>query len=343
VARAAWAVRVTRRVALTGATGFLGLALAERLRAEGAEVSGLVRRGSAPAVVAVLERLGVRCVLGDVTDARSLPALVQGADLVVHSAAVIAYRRKLVAPMRAVNVAGSAHVAAAARAAGVGRLVHVSSIAGVGITDTPVLQNEDSPYLAGPLRMAYFDTKRAAEERVQAEAAAGLDAVIVNPGAIYGASVAPSNSNQIVARVAAGRLGVAPAGGINAVPLATVVDGVLAAAARGRTGRRYILGGENLSIADLLARIARAAGRTRRPRVLPAWLGPPLRLAMDAVEPLVPRSAWYTPDLCAAFGRWMWFDTSRMRAELDVRPADLDACLAGAVEQLRRDGRVPRA
>jgi dihydroflavonol-4-reductase len=211
----------------------------------------------------------------------------------------------------------------------------------VGITDAPVLQHEASPWLAAPLRMAYFDTKRAGEECVQAEVAAGLDAVIVNPAAIYGPSTAVSNSNQLVARVAAGRLRVAPAGGINAVPLATVVAGVLAAARSGRAGRRYVLGGENLELSVLLARIARAAGRSLRPRVLPGWLGPPLRVVLDALEPCVPRSAWYTPDLCAAFGRWMWFDTARMRTELGVQPDDLDACLERTVAQLRRDGRVP--
>jgi dihydroflavonol-4-reductase len=334
---------VTRRVALTGSTGFLGLALAERLRAGGDAVTGLVRRTSAPAVVAALDRLGARRVEGDVTDPDSLAALVDGADLVVHSAAVIGYRRKLAPAMHAVNVGGTAHVASAARAAGAGRLVHVSSIAAVGVTDRPVLQDEESPWLAGPLRMAYFSTKYEAEQRVREQIAAGLDAVIVNPAAIYGPSAAPSNSNQLVARVASGRLRVAPEGGINAVPLATVVDGVLAAAREGRTGRRYVLGGENVQLGALLARIAAAAGRALRPRVLPAWVGPPLRLAMDAVEPLVPRTAWFTPDLCASFGRWMWFDTRRMRTELGIEPADLDACLAATVAQLRRDGRVPPA
>ncbi|MHC5209223.1 MAG: NAD-dependent epimerase/dehydratase family protein [Planctomycetota bacterium] len=333
---------MTRRVAITGATGFLGLALAERLRSGGDDVTGLVRRSSQAGVVEVLERLGVRRVEGDVTDAASLTALVEGADLVVHSAAVIGYRRKLAAAMRSVNVGGAANVAAASRAAGVGRLVHVSSIAGVGITDTPVLQTEASPWLAAPLRVPYFDTKHAAEERIQAEVAAGLDAVIVNPAAIYGPSVAPSNSNQLVARVAVGRLRFAPAGGINVVPLSTVVDGVLAAARKGRTGRRYVLGGENLDLSELFMRIGRAAGRRLTPRVLPGWLGPPLRLAMDAVEPCIPRRVWYTPDLCAAFGRWMWFDTARMRDELDVDAADLDACLEQTVAQLRRDGRLPR-
>ncbi len=328
------------RAAITGATGFVGLALAERLRASGWEVAGLARASSAAAPRAELQRLGVRLVDGDVTAPETLPALVQGADLVVHSAAVIAYRRRLHAAMEAVNVRGTSHVVRAARAAGVGRLVHVSSIAALGISDRPVALDEEAPFNAAPLRAPYFDTKHAAEQEVQAAVRAGLDAVIVNPGAIYGASAVPSNSNRIVERVAAGRLRCAPAGGINVVPLVTVVDGILAAAARGATGRRYVLGGENLSTRALFERVAAAAGRRHALLTVPAWVGPPLRFAMDLADPCVPAAAWWTPDLCAAFGRWMWFQNRRMREELGVQPADFDACLAQVVAALRRAGRL---
>jgi dihydroflavonol-4-reductase len=329
---------VTTRVAITGATGFVGLALCERLRAEGAEVAGLVRETSAAAPREALQRLGVRMVVGDVTQPESLPALIDGADLVFHCAAVIGYRKRLAGAMARINVIGSADVAATCRLLGVGRMVHVSSIAAIGVTDEPVLMNEDTPFNAGPLRAPYFDTKHEAEERVLAEEAAGLDAVVVNPGAIYGPSLVGSNSNQLVTRIARGRLKVAPEGGMNVVTLRTVVDGCLAAARVGRRGRRYVLGCENLGLDELLVRVAGAAGITLRPRRFPTSLGPLLRAAMTAVEPLVPDRVWYTPDLCAAFGKWMWFDTRRMREELDVQPEDLDECLAATVESLRRSG-----
>lgn len=329
------------RVALTGATGFLGLSLAQRLREEGREVRALVRRTSSPAAVERLRLLGVTLVEGDVTAPDRLPALFSGCELGVHSAALIAYRPRQHAAMARINVGGTTHVAAACRAAGLDRLVHVSSIAAIGIRDDRQLMHEDSPYDAAPLRMAYLDTKHEAELRIAEEVSRGLDAVIVNPSAIYGPSAAPSNSSGLVARIASGKLRVAPSGGLNVVPLETVVEGVLAAARRGRAGRRYILGGENVEIPALMTRIARAAGRSLQPAVLPGWLGPPLRLTMNALDRLVPLGAWYTPDLCGAFGRWMWFDTTRMSTELGVRAADFDACLAATVSQLRRDGRLP--
>jgi dihydroflavonol-4-reductase len=328
------------KVALTGATGFLGLALAERLAAEGHGVSALVRPTSAPVARAALERLGARLVPGDVTEAGSLVPLVQGADLVVHVAAVIGYRRRLVPAMWRVNVDGTRHLLEACRAAGTGRLVHVSSIAAVGGSPSRTTLDEDATWNARVFDAAYFDTKHASERLVLDAARDGLDAVVVNPAAIYGPALVPGNSSRLVVQAARGRLRVAPEGGLNVVPLETVIEGVLAAARVGRRGRRYILGGENLELCDLLARIGAACGRPRRPPVVPAAAGPWLRAAMNLVEPLVPSGAWFTPDLCAAFGWWLWYDTRRMRDELGVQPADLDACLAATLAQLRRDGLV---
>jgi len=333
---------MTRRVAITGASGYLGLALARRLREQGDEVSGLVRPTSAAGACAELSRLGVRLVRGDVTRPDSLPALLAGSELVVHSAAVIGYRRRQRGAMAATNVLGTRHVVEAALAAGVGRFVHVSSIAAIGITDSPRLLGDDAPYDAGRLDAAYFDTKHEAELEVRRGLAAGLNAVIVNPGAIYGPSSVASNSGQLVANIASGRLSIAPEGGINVVPLETVVEGVLAAAVRGRRGCRHVLGGENLHLHELMARVRLAAGLPVRLHRFPTVAAPLLRAAMELVEPLVPDRVWFTPDLCAAFGRWMWFDTTRMRAELLVQPADLDACLRATVAQLRRDGRIAR-
>jgi dihydroflavonol-4-reductase len=332
---------VAERVAITGSTGFLGMALAERLRAEGAQVTGLARSTSEPLALETLGHLGVLVITGDVARAETLPPLVQGADVVYHCAAVIGYRRRLEAAMRSANVLGTRNVIAACRQAGVKRLVHVSSIAAVGVADEPALLNEDSAWNAARLRAAYFDTKHESEQEVLAAAAQGLPAVVVNPAAIYGPSLVASNSGNIVTRIASGRLNVAPHGGMNVVPLSTVVDGALAAARRGEVGRRYILGGENLDYAEIIVRTGRAAGLRLRPRRLPTALVPALRAVMSAVEPLVPAGAWFTPHMCSVFGKWMWYDTTRMRGELGVEPADLDACLAATIAQLRKDGRLP--
>lgn len=329
-----------RRVFITGVTGFLGTALAERLVEQGARVTGLVRGSSSTDTLRWLERLGVRLVEGDVAADEVCPgglaAALDDAELVIHSAAVIGYRRRLRGMMARTNVLGTRRVVGACLAAGTPRMLHVSSIAAVGVSDRPVLLDEDAVWNAHVLDAPYFDTKHEAEREVREGIGRGLDAVIVNPGAIYGPSRVPANSSNIVRQVLAGRVRFAPPAGVNVVPLETVVAGCLAAAGRGACGRRYILGGENLELAALVQRIARAGGLELAPRTVPAWTGGVGRALLDCVEPFVPQRLWFTPDMLSMFGRWMWFDTRRAEQELGVEPGDLDACLRATVEQVRR-------
>ena len=328
-------------VFITGISGYLGGALARRYVAAGAAVSGLVREGSDPATVAWLQGLGVRLHRGDVTRRPGLERMMDGVDLVVHSAGCIGYRRRLWGQMQRVNVMGTRNVLDGARVAGVGRVVHVSSVVAVGMSPEPILLNEDAAFDPTPLDAAYFDTKLAAEEEVARAVDAGLDVTVVNPGVIYGPSPTASNSSRVIVGILSGRVPWIPSGGVNVVALESVVDGVLAAAIRGRTGRRYILGGENITLAELVQRVGQAAGRHLSPKPFSGGWAVPLRGAMNLIEPWVPDSVWYTPDMCAAFGRWMWFDTSRARDELGWSSGSIDDCLSATVSQLRERGQLP--
>jgi dihydroflavonol-4-reductase len=287
-----------------------------------------------------LRKLGVSLVEGDVAAEKpchdGLAVAMDGADLVIHSAAVIGYRRRLRGMMARTNVLGTRRVVEACLKVDVPRMLHVSSIAAVGLSDEPLLLDEEATWNAGNLDAAYFDTKHEAESEVRAGIQQGLDAVIVNPGAIYGPSLVPANSSNLVRQILRGRLKFVPPAGVNVVPLKTVVEGSLAAARRGHCGRRYILGGENLELHELVRRVAQAGGKIISPRVLPGSLGPAARWVLDAFEPFVPDRVWFTPDMLGVFGRWMWFDSGRAERELGVEPGDLDACLRATVEQIRR-------
>lgn len=341
---------MTRTVFLTGTTGFVGTALVARLVEAGDRVRGLVRATSSRGTVERLRALGVELVEGDVAPPRGaalpdapdavLTRAMDGADLIVHAAAVIGYRRRLVGAMVATNVLGTRRVVQAALRSGCERFVHVSSIAAVGASHTPTPLHEDSPFDAYDLHAAYFDTKYEAELEVARGVEAGLPATTVNPGAIYGASWAVSNSSRVVEKVARRPPPFVPTGGINVVTLETVIAGIVAAAERGRIGRRVILGGENLTLVQLIERIAAAAGKTASPRELPAPLVRLGRVLGDLLDPLVPDRVWYTPHMASVAGRWMWYDTTRMEQELGVVPGDVDACLEQTVAQLRRDGRL---
>lgn len=328
-------------VAVTGITGFLGTALAARLVDQGWRVTGLARPSSSPATRAWLTSLGVTLVPGDVLDPPPrLERFLGGADLLIHSAAVIGYRQRLAGIMQRTNVLGTRGVLAAARRVGLPRAVHVSSIAALGFADEPVVLDEEHPWNGHLLDAAYFDTKHAAEQEVAAAADAGLDVTMVNPGAIYGPSLAASNSSNVIVQILTGRVPLVPRGGINVVPLDTVVETVLAAAERGGLARRHVPPGENLTIRQLVQRVGRADDRALDARELPRGLVRLVRPLMEAVEPLVPDRVWYTPDMCAVADRWMWFDGLRAREALGVAPGDLDACLRDTVLQLRRDGRL---
>ncbi|MEM8558224.1 MAG: SDR family oxidoreductase [Bacteroidota bacterium] len=266
---------------VTGATGFLGATLTRQLIAAGEPVR-ILRRSTSK-----LDLLGdaagvVEHVLGDVTDRDSLDVAFDGVEAVYHAAAYVGFGgAKDAERLHRVNVRGTAYVADAARAAGVRRLVHVSSIAALGRSEknagpdgAPI--DETATWTPSKLNTAYAESKYLAELEVQRAIAEGLDAVFVNPAVIYGVGRPGENTMQIVAQVRDGKLPAVPAGGTCVVDVEDVADGMRRAMAQGATGERYLLGGENLSWRAIIDTLADALG------VAPPKLTLPPRLALAA-------------------------------------------------------------
>src|SRR6185295_20338199 len=158
-------------VLVTGATGFMGRVLVARLLEEGRAVRVLERRPSD-----AFDGLPVERVTGDVTQPETLPAACAGAESVFNLAGVLSYDAKDEARLQAVNVDGLQNLLAAARQAGSGRVVQVSSTAAVGYTDDPARpQNEDSAFPEGAWRNRYARSKRLGEELVERAVAEGQD------------------------------------------------------------------------------------------------------------------------------------------------------------------------
>jgi dihydroflavonol-4-reductase len=323
------------KVLVTGASGFLGSWLTRRLLSDGCDVRILARSGRAGEELAGL-RLDV--ATGDVTDPASLAAATSGVDSVFHLAGLIAYSRRRRAEMERVNVDGTANVVAACRAAGVRRLVHASSVVAVGASFDGRPLDEDSPYTVGHLNLGYFQTKRRAEELVRAAAQAGhIDAVMVNPSTVYGAGDARKGSRGLQVKVARGRFPFYPPGGASIVAVEDVIDAMIAAWQRGRSGERYILCGENLLLRDIFAIIAREAG------VRPPWIPLPrvalfaLGKAGDGLEavglkgPLNSETAWMAV-------LYHWFDAGKARRELGFRPRPAAEALAASVRWMKEHG-----
>lgn len=258
------------RVLVTGSTGFIGAHLCRGLLEQGHQVRAFHRSSSS---LRLLEGLEVEHAIGDLTLPDSLQSAMEGVEAVFHAAAWMGGNEQP-GKLYAVTVEGTRAVLNAARKAGVRRLVHTSSVAALGVPELGQsgMLNENHTWNFRPDHYAYGYAKYLAELEVQKAVALGLDAVIVNPSVVFGAGDVYRQASSIVAQVAHRKVRVSVEGGINAVHVADVVAGEIAALERGRTGQRYILGGENLTYAALLKTIASAAGVPAPTSVLPAGI-----------------------------------------------------------------------
>jgi dihydroflavonol-4-reductase len=325
---------------VTGATGFVGSAVARALAARGHRLRLLVRPAGDRRNLA---GLAAELAEGDLTDPASLERAVAGCGALFHVAAD--YRIWVPDPARmlAANVAGTEALMRAAAAAGVRRIVYTSSVAALGLTADGTPADETTPVSEERIVGIYKKSKFRAEQAVLALARQGLPAVIVNPSAPVGPrDIRPTPTGRMIADAAAGRMPAYIDTGLNVVHVDDVAEGHLLAFERGRAGERYILGGENLTLAALLALVAAEAGRAA-PRIrLPAPLLWPVALAAEAlaraagIEPLVTR------DHLRMARKKMFFSSAKAAAELGYAPRPARAAVADAIAWFRANGMVPR-
>jgi dihydroflavonol-4-reductase len=273
-------------------------------------------------VVAALEQAGHE-VARDWVDIRDAPGLVRavdGAEAVLHVAALYSYTAPL-AEMRAVNVDGTRNVIAACRAAGVRRLVQTSTAGTCGPVAGRAATEADGPP-GWELAVPYKRTKLDAERLVLAAAVDGLDALCVNPTTPVGeGDTTPTPTGRMIRGVASGRYrATLRSGGLNLVDVRDVARGHVLALERGRSGERYLLGGDNLTLAEVFAKIARAAGR-RPPRLELPYAA---ARALAAVG-LANRNEVALARLPA------WFDSAKAGAELGYEAGPVEPALERAV------------
>jgi dihydroflavonol-4-reductase len=244
---------------VTGATGLVGNNVVRMLLGRGERVRVLAREGCDPRP---LEHLDVEIAIGDLRDDDAVQRAVDGVDRVVHAAGYVHIGWSRLDLHCAVNVEGTRSVARAARDAGV-RMVHVSSCDTVGIRahDLPV---DEETQTQGDVLIPYVVTKREAEQVIAEEVAAGLDAVIVNPGFMLGPWDWKPSSGLMLLEVARGKGWLAPRGCSSFCDVRDVAAGALAAAEWGQTGRRYLLAGETMTYLDAWRLFAEVTG-ARRP------------------------------------------------------------------------------
>lgn len=309
---------------VTGATGFVGSAVARALEAHGHALRLLVRRGSDRRN---LQGVNAELAEGDLTDPASLAAAVAGCRYLVHVAADYRLWVPDPAPMMAANVEGTSALLCAARDAGVERIVYCSSVAALGLVGDGTPSTEDTPVKPESIIGTYKQSKYQAEQAVRALAAEGVPVVIVNPSAPVGPrDIKPTPTGKMVRDAAAGLMPAYVDTGLNIVHVDDVAEGHVLALEKGRVGEAYILGGEDMGMAHLLALVddvmARApVRRTRLPTgaLYPiAWLAEK-RARFFELEPRVSR------EMLQMAEKQMFFSSAKAQAELGykARPARL--------------------
>ena len=328
------------RVLVTGATGFVGAAVARALVARGCRVRVLVRPTSDRRNI---EGLDVEPVTGSLEDAESLAAALAGMEGLFHVAAD--YRLWVRDPQSMIraNVEGTRTLMESARAAGLRRIVYTSSVATLGQYGDGRDADETTPVSYGDMVGPYKQSKYRAEGVVRLMAREqSLPVVIVNPSTPVGPrDIKPTPTGRMIVEAASGRMPAYIDTGLNLVHVDDVAAGHLAAFDRGRVGERYILGGEDMSLAAMLRVIAELTGgkppRFAVPR-LAVW---PIALGAEIVAHVTGREPFATRDGLKMAKKKMYFSSARAEAELGYRARPAREGLADAIAWFRQAGYCP--
>lgn len=316
----------------------MGANLVRALLARDWSVRALVR-GAAPS----LDGLKVERIPGDLF----VPALsesMRGSDAVFHVAATYSLWRRDRAEVMRANVEGTRLVLGAARRAGVPRVVHTSSVAAIGVRADGEPANETYQSAPEELIGAYKRSKYEAERVVARAVAGGQDVVIVNPTTPVGPwDAKPTPTGEIVVRFCTGRMPAYMDTGLNLVDVRDVAAGHIAAFERGRTGERYILGNENVSLRGLLERLAALTGRPA-PTVR---LAPLVPLAYAAVGEFLLGPLGFRPDVPLEGVRMarqrMYYDVAKATSILGITPVPVTRALSDAVTWFQEHGYLNNA
>jgi len=327
-------------VLVTGATGFVGSAVVRALLAEGRRVRVLLRRSSDRRN---LEGLVVEEAFGSLEDFPSLVAAVEGVGVLYHVAAD--YRLWVRDPdaMFAANVDGTQRLMHAALEAGVGRIIYTSSVATLGATSTGVPADEESPStlqdMIGPYKRSKFLAEDAVKRLVMER---GLPAVVVNPSTpISPRDMKPTPTGRMIVEAASGRMPAFVDTGLNLVHVDDVAAGHLLAERYGRIGERYILGGDDMTLAEILNDIARICGRKPPAFRLPIAAVWPVAIAAEAWGMATGNEPFVTLDGLRMARKKMFFSSAKAKHELGYKARPAGEGLADAIAWFRSQGMCP--
>jgi dihydroflavonol-4-reductase len=330
----------SRLALVTGASGFVGSAVARQLIEHGWRVRVLLRPASDRRNV---DGLPVEIAAGALEDAASLRAALAGCSHLFHVAADYRLWVRDPAAMFRANVEGTRILMESALAAGLERIVYTSSVATLGVGSDGSISDETAPSIYADMVGPYKQSKFRAEEVVQRLVAErGLPAVIVNPSTPVGPrDIKPTPTGRIIVEAASGKMPGFVDTGLNFAHVEDVARGHLLAAERGRIGERYILGGENLSLAEFLAAVSVLAGRRKPWLRLPIAPLMPLAWFAEGLAGLTGKDPFVTRDGLRMARKKMYFSSAKAASELGYAPRPVREGLAEAIAWFRQEGYCP--
>lgn len=321
---------------VTGASGFVGSHLVRLLAARGEPLRVLVRPTSQ---LRALEGLAAERVEGDLRDAKSLEAALRDVRRVFHVAADYRLWARDPGEIYESNVAGTRNLLDAAARAGVERFVYTSTVATIAVPRGPELPSESTRARLDEMIGHYKRSKFLAEQEAARAAASGFPVVIVNPTAPVGpGDWKPTPTGRILLDFLSGKMPAYVDTGLNVVPVEDVAAGHLLAAERGRIGERYILGGRNMTLKEILESLAVIAGR-RSPRLrLPHVMALAAGYADQFVARLLGREPQIPLEGVRMARHKMWVDCSKATRELGFQAGSVEAALERAVRWYEAGG-----
>jgi nucleoside-diphosphate-sugar epimerase len=325
------------KIFVTGGTGFIGGEVVRQLRGRGDDVVCLVRN---PAKGKAVADLGCELVAGDLGDSAAIRSGMEDCDAVVHAAAVYevgipASQRE---PMREANVGGTEGVLEAAREAGVGKIVYVSTVAAFGNTHGKVV-DESYEHPGKEFTSCYEQTKWEAHQVAKRMIGEGLPCVIVQPGGVYGPGDT-SATGELIGQFLAGKMPLLPfpETGICFGHVEDTAAGIVLALDKGTPGESYILSGPVSTIREAIGVVAAVSGRKAPRRAMPVGL----MKALTPIGPLVGKLMGQPPNLreliSSADGVTFWATNEKAQRELGFEPRGLEQ---GMRQTLEADERFP--
>ncbi len=325
-------------ILVTGATGYIGSAVARELYREGEKIRCLVRNTSS---LRNLDGLQLEVFCGDISDIDSLRRAVKGCDRVYHLAALYAIWLRDPNLMYQVNEDGTRNVMAACMEAGVQKIVYCSSVAALGAHGRSP-GDERARFNLNSTKDHYYISKCRAEQVVEQSMRRGLPVVIVNPSNPIGShDAAPTPTGLLILNIIKKRIPAYVDGGINLIDLNDCARGIIAAMAKGRIGEKYILGNRNVSIKEYFDLIVSVAGRglspfVRMPATLAVFSGYGYQLlARLTGKPPVTSASWVRVG-----SHYSWWDSSKAREELTLGQRPIEESIAESVTWFESNGYI---